>query len=612
MYDSKRNKPKVAQITYYSVSVIILFWLFSTLRNDEHVPFPTIPKIPAHVPFKREATWNPNKDKTAFSKYGMVASDSEYCSELGVKILQRGGNAADAAITTCLCIGATDTMFSSGIGGGAFITSKRFDGAISIDAREMAPGSASTDMFKDREDRIKYGGLASGIPGELMGLWKLYKLHGSGTLKWADLVLPIAELVERGWKVDKRLAYALQGQLHAFKYFRKDWDFVFKDNSNTLLGEGDLIKRRGLAKTLRYIAKHGALSFYDPNDYISKSISAKVQEWEGILTPKDFGMYDVIVERALELNNFTDRNLTVYSANGASSGLALISGLSILNQMNEFECDGSNLTSIETHKLAEVMKWMAATRSYLGDIGIYNKNESELIEKTERYSKFLSQDYIDGVLSKINDNKTYSWQQYNPAYEPNDPHGTSSLSVTDIDGNAVVLTTTINLLFGSCVHDPETGVIMNNEMDDFSLPHTKNSFGLQPSIYNYIQAYKRPLSSSAQTIIVNSENNLELVIGAAGGSRITNAILEGILRILLKGKNITNAIANPRIHHQLLPEILYIENPMDGSMVEDLQSKGHHIEYIPPQSAMNAIRVTEEGMWGQSDWWRKFGVAVGV
>lgn len=576
------------------------------------MPFPRVPDVPAHIPFRKSASWNPDGNSTAFSRHGMVASDSDYCSELGARILRAGGNAADSAVTTCLCIGSTDTMFSSGIGGGAFITSKRKEEseAISIDAREMAPGAAHANMFRGREYKSQYGGLASGIPGELKGLWSLYKLHGSGKLEWSELVTPVAELLDSGWKIDKRLAFALKTQYSAFQYFRKDWDFVFKAHSNELLQEGDLMRRPALAKTLYHVAENGAEAFYDPKGYIARSLAAKNQEWEGLITPEDFAKYDVVVEKALTLANFTNDNLTVFSANGASSGLALISGLSVLNAMEDF--GESDHSPTETHRMVEIMKWMASVRSYLGDGGIYNTNKTQLAERSQRYAKFLLPDYIADVIAKIDDNTTYPWEYYKPAYEPNDPHGTSSLSVVDKFGNAVVLTTTVNLLFGSCVHDPVTGVILNNEMDDFSLPHTKNAFGLEPSIFNYIAPYKRPLSSSAQSIVVDSDGNIELAIGAAGGSRITTAIFQGIVRVFFDGKNITNIIANPRMHHQLLPNKVYLEHPTDEELVLALKDRGHHVETIVPVTAMNAIRVSPEGMWGQSDWWRKFGVAVGV
>lgn len=611
MYISHRHRPKLSKLGFYSAAFLFIIWILVNLRVKK-IPFPHVPDIPAHIPFERVPSWNPEKNLTAFSKYGMVASDSEYCSQIGVDILHRGGNAADAAVSTCLCIGATDTMFSSGIGGGAFITSKlaNADFAVSIDAREMAPGKAYPEMYKGRESHNKYGGLASGIPGELKGLWTLYKMHGSGNLEWADLILPVAEFIDNGWKVDARLGYALQTQRSAFRYFREDWDFIFKNGTDHLLEKGDLIRRTALAKTLRYIAKNGASAFYDPNDYISRSLSAKVQQWGGIITPEDFSKYEVVVENAITLKNFTDENLTVYSPAGSSSGLALITGLSILNQLGRF--DKTDYTINESHRLIEVMKWMASTRSYLGDIGVYNKNKTEIEEKNQRYDKFLSKEFIQSVSLKINDSTTHPWQDYDPAYEPNDPHGTSSLSVVDKDGNSVVLTTTVNLLFGSCVHDPNTGIILNNEMDDFSMPHTSNSFGLAPSVYNYIQPYKRPLSSSAQSIVVDSEGKLRLAIGAAGGSRITNAILQGIVRTFIQGKDICNVIANPRIHHQLLPDTVFIENPVSEKLIKSLQEKGHNIETIIPQTAMNGIFVNEEGMWGQSDWWRKFGVAVGV
>lgn len=608
------RRPTKDRITGYVAAVFIISILLLSLSfRQRKVPFPTTPDIPAHVPFKRRATWNPDKNLTAYSTKGMVASDSDYCSEMGVNILKLGGNAADAAITTCLCIGATDTMFSSGIGGGSFITSYLRNGkeAISIDAREMAPGKAFKDMFKGKEKETMYGGLASGIPGELKGLYTLFEKHGSGNLKWSDLVLPVANYVDNGWKVDIRLAFALQVQKNAFKYFRKDWDFVFKsDKSNQLLEEGDMIYRKNFAKTLRNIAENGESAFYDSKKHIARSLASKIQEWGGIIVPEDFDMYKVNVETALTLKNFTADDLTVYSANGASSGMSLISGLSIIDKLDDFgEID---YTPIETHRLIEVMKWMASTRSYLGDIGIYNDNKKQILDHFKRYNRFISKEYLDDVISKINDNKTHGWRDYNPAYEMTDPNGTSSLSIVDKDGNAVTITTTVNLLFGSCVHDPNTGIIMNNEMDDFSLSHNKNSFGLEPSVFNFIEPYKRPLSSSAQSIVVDSKGNVELVIGAAGGSRITNAILQGIVRAFFQKKDIANIIANPRIHHQLLPDNIYFERPVEDDLIKAMNEKGHAVEVVVPMTAMNGIRVVGKEMWGQGDWWRKSGVALGV
>lgn len=614
IHDNKRPLGRI--LAYASVAIFIFYLLNLLVQIHKRPPFPRIPDIPAHLPFNRSATWDPETNRTAYSTEGMVASDSEYCSKLGADVLRRGGNAADAAITTCLCIGATDTMFSSGIGGGAFITSKLFgDDAISIDAREMAPGHANGNMFDGIEYKTQYGGLASGIPGELMGLWKLYQLHGSKKLEWAELIEPVAALIDEGWKVDIRLAFALQVQRPAFMYFKEDWAFVLK-HGDELLKEGDLIQRKALAKTLRYIGKHGVDAFYSSDGHIAESLAKKSQQWGGILTADDFSMYDVVVEKALKLESFTDKNMTVYSANGASSGLALISGLGILNELYSTENGGYDINDtdgLETHKLIEVMKWMAATRSYLGDIGIYNNNQSAIGERQERYDKFVKPEYISEVISKIDNNTTHPWENYHPAYEPNDPHGTSSLSVVDKNGNAVVLTTTVNLLFGSCVHDPETGIILNNEMDDFSLHNTKNAFDLQPSVFNFIEPYKRPLSSSAQSIVVDADGNIDLVVGAAGGSRITNAILQSITRKYFDGKNITDIVSNPRIHHQLIPEVVFLEEPFPQDLVDSLVSKGHDVEFIVPITAMNLITVSDDGMMmGQGDWWRKFGVAVGV
>lgn len=599
-----------------STAIILLLLTFNVIsvRFDKNPKFPSPPKVPAHIPFKNNPTWTPDDKYKAISTSGMVVSDSETCSRLGLEILKLGGNAADSAITTCLCIGATNTMFSSGIGGGAFITSKLSNEtfAISIDAREMAPSGASINMFKEDPNLSRTGGLAVAIPGELMGLWTLFNEHGSGNLKWNDLIQPVANIAIIGWKIDIRLAFALDYMKDSFKFFEKDWSFLYRDDGE-LLKTGELMKRVKYGETLQSIGKYGVEAFYNPKGIVAQSLSKKAQEYGGIITAEDFGEYKVVLEEAIRIDNFTDDNLTVFTSNGTSSGIALASALRIIDEFGDTK-NGSNqdFGVEETHKLIEAMKWLSSVRSNLGDINVKNKNETEIELHREKYLHFLTDEFVSNAASKFKSNETLELKDYEPAFEPNDPHGTSSLSIVDQWGNAVTLTTTINLLFGSLVHDPETGVILNNEMDDFSQPGVKNAFGLAPSVFNYIEPFKRPLSSSAQSIVVNKDGDLELIIGAAGGSRICTAILQAIVRTFIYGKDIVNVIANPRVHHQLIPNEVSVEPPTDNQLYAKLNEKGHKVVEIRPASAMNGIRVKDGVFIGQGDFWRKLGTAVGL
>ncbi|ODV87137.1 hypothetical protein CANARDRAFT_229352 [[Candida] arabinofermentans NRRL YB-2248] len=485
---------RIKLITGALVLVILVFFICKYPKSS-YEPVP--PKYPAHVPMLGGATWSPEHNQTIRATHGAVSSDQEVCSQMGVMILQKGGFAADAAVTTCLCIGTMSTMYSSGIGGGAFITSKlgNESTSVSIDAREMAPGLAHRDMYEGHEYRSKLGGLAVGIPGELKGLYNLYRSHGSGNLTWEELIMPVVELARNGWEVPKTFAFVLQLQKDILKGYKEDWGFAY--------GE-----------------------------------------------------------------------------------------------------DGS---------LVETMKWMASVRSNLGDVGLYNTNKTYLEEHEARYAKFKSPEWSKEVNKKINDDHTLpSWKDYEPAYQPNEPHGTSHLSVIDQYDNAVSITTTVNLLFGSMVHDPETGIILNDEMDDFSLPNMPNAFGLQPSVYNYIEPYKRPLSSTTPSIIVDPKTGkIDMVVGAAGGSRITTAVLQAIIRTYHYNLPLLETIAFPRLHHQLLPETLFIENPEVLELNNAMEDRGHHIEMIGHQTAMNAIKVDDDVIFAQSDFWRKLGKAAG-
>ncbi|RCK56558.1 Gamma-glutamyltransferase [Candida viswanathii] len=539
----------------------------------------------------------------------MVASDVPLCSRMGTLILRRGGNAADAAVTVALCIGSVNSH-SSGIGGGGFIVSrKQEDGdVVSIDAREMAPGLAFKEMYGRLNILSKIGGLSIAIPGELKGLYELFSRHGSGNLTWLELFEPVIELNRKGFACLKvfEAVLAKEYELVLLKVpvLKKSWDFIFKEDGE-LISEGDWIKRENYADTLELIAKNGSADvFYDPLGPIVQSLVGVIQTWGGIMTPRDFENYHVNVEKPLvsKIDNYT-----VYTSNGISSGLALLSGLNFFHRVFN---SSDNEVQIH-HKLIESFKWLSSIRTRFGDID----NRADLIDTYAH-----STHWIDDILthSKFSTSQTFPWRHYEPQYDIAEPQGTSHFSIVDEHDNAVAMTTTVNLLFGSMIYDPLTGIVLNDQMDDFALPNVTNAFNLTPSIHNFIYPYKRPLSSTAPTIIVNdATNRTDFVIGAAGGSRITSAVLQAIVRVYYKHRDLLSTIAFPRLHHQLIPEFVMAENvsvldTAHRGLVGGLEKLGHGFLETGALTAMNGIKRVKNGaLHGVSDWWRKRGEADG-
>lgn len=545
---------------------------------------------------------NPSPKYLHVGSKAMVASDVPLCSTMGKEILLRGGNAADAAVTVTLCIGSVNSH-SSGIGGGGFIVSRNNGNAISIDAREMAPGSAYKEMYGNLLVLSKIGGLSIAIPGELKGLYELFKLHGSGNLSWKQLFEPVIKLNRNGFKCLKIFETVLAKEydlvLLRVPVLKDSWDFIFKPNGE-LLQEGDVITRPNYANTLELIANNGSSSiFYDPNGPIVQSLVSTIQKWGGIATAQDFSNYEVNLEKPLVS---TINNYTFYTSNGISSGLGLLAGLNFFDRVfNESDDD-----TLFTHKLVESFKWLSSIRTRFGDID----NRQDLIDK------YTNSTWIDDVLDekKYSDEKTFHWKHYDPKYDIAEPQGTSHFSVVDENDNSVAMTTTVNLLFGSMIYDSKTGIILNDEMDDFALPNVSNAFNLTPSIFNFIHPGKRPLSSTAPTIIINdATNSTDFVIGAAGGSRITSAILQAIVRTYYRKYDLLSTIAFPRLHHQLIPESVMSENlsvwdQEHTGIASSMKKLGHTFLETGSLTAMNGIKRVKGGeLHGVSDWWRKRG-----
>ncbi|KAM3159781.1 Ecm38p [Lachancea thermotolerans] len=575
-------------------------------------------------PLPRHPTLSPNSSQVLRTgRYGAASSDSEHCNKIAVEqVLKKfdGANAADAAVSVALCLGMKN-FFSSGIGGGGyavFVGKDQMSGetdSLFIDFREQAPALAHKNMFSQSPNASQIGGLAIAVPGELRGIYELFVKKGSGKVEWRDLLQPIIELGSNGWEVDEITAACLKIYEPYFVQHKKDWAFVLNEGQSRVLKTGESIKRPALSDTLKELASNGTVApFYDPNHRIGRSMLRKIKESGGIITGNDLKSYYVNTSKPLYTKirsgwqYFPNNDLEVFTSGGSSSGAALLSALKILDEFPAKK--GGDFQPEQVYVLVECMKWMSSARSRLGDF-------SDPHELPQRILEVLDSNWTQNSVRLINDHlpglKTLSnWTEYNPAYALTDPHGTTHFGVVDKFGNAVSFTSTVNLLCGSLVHDIETGVIFNNQMDDFSQPGRSNAFELAPSIYNFIEPGKRPLSSASPVVILDELGKPDLVIGASGGSRITPSIFQIITRLYWYEMPLLEAIAYPRVHHQLLPDVLEVESfPMLGKdTLEALKSMGHNLLEQAPKSVVNGIK-RHRGEWhAVSDYWRKRGLSV--
>ncbi|KAL7620136.1 hypothetical protein AAE478_009129 [Parahypoxylon ruwenzoriense] len=515
-------------------------------------------------------------------RLGAVASESAVCSGIGTDLLKAGGNAADALVGTVFCVGVIG-MYHSGIGGGGFMIVRGSEGKYEfIDFRETAPAAAFEDMYENNTGASLYGGLASGVPGELRGLEYLHKNYGK--LPWVDVLAPAIKVARYGFEVTEDLVRYMDSVTPSGNFLTDDpaWaiDFAPKGYRVKL---GETITRKRYADTLEVIATEGPDAFY--TGAIAGATIAALSKANGTMTLDDLKNYTVAIRKPSEIK-YRDYKLTSCSA--PSGGVVALSALKIVDGYEGFGDPAAiNLT---THRLDEAIRFAYGQRSELGDPsfveGLDDFQESMLSDKTAAE-----------IRSKISDFRTQNVSWYDPAgLESLETPGTSHVVTADRTGLAISLTTTINLLFGSQLIIPETGVIMNDEMNDFSIPGSSNAFGYIPSPANFVRPGKRPLSSISPTIVETPDGKLYFVIGSAGGSRIITATIQNIHHVLDQGMTTAEALAEPRLHDQLSPNQVFFEYAYDNSTVAFLKSLGHNVTWVAPgQSTAQGLRLLPNG-----------------
>ncbi|MCL2914264.1 gamma-glutamyltransferase [Shewanella corallii] len=535
--------------------------------------------------FSYQATAQPE-----WAQNGMVASQEAVATQVGVDILKQGGNAVDAAVAVGFALAVTLPR-AGNIGGGGFMLYHSPDKEVStaIDYREMAPAKAHKDIFLDENGDVnprlsKFHGLAVGVPGTVAGFE--LALDKYGTMSLAEVIAPAIKLAEDGIIVTPDLASSLAGLSKRMQQWPSTARIFYKaDGSN--YQPGDLLKQPELAESLKRIAKQGSKGFYE-GETAQKLVTA-VNQAGGIMSLDDMKNYKAVERTPV---SGTYRGRTVLSMPPPSSGGVHI--VQMLNILENFPLSETGHNSAETlHLMAETMKLAYADRSeYLGDPDFYPVPVTKLTDKS----------YAARLAASINPDKARPSADIKPgALLDKESPQTTHYSVVDKWGNAVSNTYTLNFSYGSGLVAEGTGILLNNEMDDFSAkPGVPNGFGLVGGEANAVEGGKRPLSSMSPTIVLEG-NQPWLVTGSPGGSRIINTTLQMILGTVDFDLNVAEATNAPRVHHQWLPDQLRVERSLSPDTIRLLKEKGHNVEVKNAIGSTQSIMKTESGLYGESD-----------
>lgn len=522
--------------------------------------------------------------RSIVGKAGAVAADHELASKAGAEILSQGGNAVDAAIATALTLGVVQPA-GSGLGGGGFLLFRKADGRTEVlDFREVAPKRAHRDLFLDAAtgqavpDRSRLGGLAVGVPGEPAGF--AFALKKWGRLGAAQVVAPAVRWAEQGFPVGHHLGRAA-GQavqkLDAAHPLR-----TFLAPGGVAISVGQSVQRKELAQTLRLLGRNGFLAFYQTTPgSIGEDLLLAVRQSGGVLQADDLAAYKPVLRPALSGRY---RGHQVLLAPAPAGGITVLEALHILDARPPFS-QGSG-SSATLHETIEALKHAFADRiRFHGDPAFTNTPQNEL----------ASVEYARARAAKILPERVLPTTSYGhpgtglPGSSPKDA-GTSHLCVIDGEGNVAALTTTVNLSFGARVVGSKTGVLLNNQMDDFSAkPASANAFGLVGADANLVAPGKRPASSMSPAIAVAPDGTL-FCAGGSGGPTIVSGVLQTLVNLIDFGMEPEAAVSSPRIHAQLVPETVFVEPEVPADVREKLAQRGHKV-LLTPSPIENAVQV---------------------
>ena len=538
------------------------------------------------------------RGKVIEAKDTMVVTRHFLATEVGNNILREGGNAIDATVAISFAL-AVVLPQAGNLGGGGFMVIHSNDNNYTIDYREQAPLSATENMFiidgKYNQDLSLESYLSSGTPGSVAGLFLAHQKFG--TLKWQELIQPALELAKNGFLVTETLEHALENNIEKLSKNEATKKIFFKHGMT--LRAGDRLIQSDLAKTLQQIAEFGKDGFYKGT--VAELIESDMKKNNGLISKNDLGLYEAKMREPIR---FKYKELDIITMAPASSGGLMLALM--LNMLEEVELDKDPQSSLNILKISEIMQIAYSLRSiYIGDSDFYEVP----------FEEFLSKQKARDLLSRVNFNKTSTKESLIPEsfkFKENTTH----FSVIDQYGNAVSNTTTLNTAFGSGVVIDGTGILMNNEMDDFSSsPGVENYFQLLGNQANKIEPLKRPLSSMTPTIVFKDERPF-IITGAQGGSRIITAVLHIILNYYEFAMSAKDAVYANRYHHQWNPPVLMYEY-MDDKLIAELEKLGF-VMYLRPANydysngITSSIMIEDDIIIGVSDPRSKDYMAAGI
>ena len=525
------------------------------------------------------------------AQHGMVVSQEARASEVGVDILRRGGNAVDAAVAVGFALAVTLPR-AGNLGGGGFMVVHlaRQAKPVAIDYRETAPAATRSDTFLNEKgdadpNKSLNSGLAVGVPGTVAGLALAHARYGSGKFSFAELIAPAIRMARAGVTVNEDLFDTLQMSARRLQRWSPKSAFFRPDG--TPLELGDTLVQPDLAASLQAIADRGPSAFYQGP--VAEKIVAAVRAAGGGMTTDDLKSYRAVEREAVR---GTYRGYDIVSMPPPSSGgIHLIEMLNILEgfPLGSFAAESPEAL----HLMIEAMKFAYADRAeFLGD-------SDAIAVPTER---LISKAYAASLRARIDPSRARPALEIRAGSPATETGGnTTHFSVVDQFGNAVANTTTLNFNYGLGLVAAGTGILLNNELDDFSAkPGAPNAFGLVGGSANAPGPSKRPLSSMTPTIVLKNGKPV-LVTGAPGGSRIITTVLQVVVNAIDFQEGIADAVAAPRVHHQWQPDVVLIERGLPEATIQGLQARGDTIRVGPVSGSAHSIAVTPKGLVGAAD-----------
>ncbi|UQR63796.1 gamma-glutamyltransferase [Bradyrhizobium sp. C-145] len=526
------------------------------------------------------------------AEHGMVVAQERISAQVGADILRRGGNAVDAAVATGFAMAVTYPR-AGNVGGGGFMVIHSADRNedITIDYRETAPAATTPQIFlgpdgKPDATKSRDSALGIGVPGTVAGLTLALEKYGSGQFTLAQLLEPAIALARDGFAVSDDIADTLPSWHRRLARWPSSAK-IFSRPDGAPLGEGDRLVQADLAATLSAVAAQGPRGFYE--GLVAENLAKAVTEAGGIMTPADLKAYQAVI-RAPVRGSYRGYDI-VSMPLPSSGGVVLVETLNILEGFQLADLKQGSPASL--HLLIEAMKRAYADRArYLGDPAFVNAPIETLTAK----------DYATKLRAGISaDRATPSKELVSAAAAPREGSNTTHFSVVDGRGNAVSNTYTLNFSYGVGLVADGTGVLLNNELDDFTAAvGASNAYGLVGFEANLPGPGKRPLSSMSPTIVLRGGKPV-LVTGSPGGSRIISTVLQVIVNVLDYKMDVAAAVATPRLHHQWLPDEVRVESGFPGDVLSELKAMGHLIVEPMGQTSANSILVTRNGPLGAPD-----------